>query len=249
MIRVLIIDDEKYIRDELKYFLEKYDDIEISGESGEGSEAIRLVRELEPDVMFLDIQLLDMNGLLVARKIMEGLNPPYIVFVTAYDRYAIQGFEIDAADYILKPFFEDRIKVTVERIRKQLEQENTKSKSTQKKGETELKLNKLCVNKNNRFILIDTNDIRYAVVENNNVYVDTKGGRYLCGYSLKELEDRLPQSIFIRIHKSYIVNIDYIDEIIPWFNYTYKIKLKGNRDEELPVSRNYLKHFKEILGI
>lgn len=110
-------------------------------------------------------------------------------------------------------------------------------------------LDKLCVTKNNKLILIDMSHIQYIQSTNNVITVYTTDGLYDSNYSLKELEDRLNKMKFIRIHKSYIVNLDFIDEIIPWFNYTYKIKVKGIEDCEIPVSRNYMKKFKGILGI
>lgn len=249
MFKVLIVDDEKYIRNELKYFLNKYDDIEICGESGEGEEAIKLAKHLKPDIVFLDIHLHDINGMLVARKMLETDKPPYIVFATAYDKYAIQGFQLNAVDYILKPFLEERIKVTIERIRKNIQNLNSKEKSIDVIENIKINLDKLCVTKNNKFILVDMSHIQYIQSTNNVVTVKTTVGVYDSNYSLKELEDRLIKTKFIRTHKSYIVNLDFIDEIIPWFNYTYKIKVKGIEDCEIPVSRNYMKKFKGILGI
>lgn len=246
MLKVLIVDDEKYIRDELRYFLEKYEDIEIVGETGEGEEVIYLVDSCHPDIVFLDIQLGKMNGLLLARKILDKENPPFVVLATAYNEYAIQGFEINVADYILKPFSEERLKVAIDRIRKQNDKYGAKEPENHKE---EINLNKLCVFQNNRLVLMDIEDIQYVEAENKEVAVYAGDKVYYCNYSLKELEEKFKNNKFIRTHKSYIVNIDFIEEIIPWFNYTYKITMKGNQDIEIPVSRNYLKKFKRLLGI
>ncbi|WZL73771.1 LytTR family DNA-binding domain-containing protein [Clostridiaceae bacterium 35-E11] len=246
VLKVLIVDDEKYIRDELKYFLGKYEDIEIVGETGEGEEVINLVDTCNPDIVFLDIQLGKMNGLLLARKILDKENPPYVVLATAYNEYAIQGFEINVVDYMLKPFSEERLKVAIDRIRKQNDKYGGKELEDQ---EEEINLNKLCVFHNNRLVLMDIEDIQYIESENKEVAVYAGDKVYHCNYSLKELETKFKNKKFIRTHKSYIVNIDFIEEIIPWFNYTYKITMKGNAEIEIPVSRNYLKKFKRILGI
>ncbi|SKC41539.1 LytR/AlgR family response regulator transcription factor [Maledivibacter halophilus] len=246
MLNVLIVDDEKYIRNELRYFLEKHEDINICGECSEGEEAMELVKELNPHIVFLDIELQDMNGLLVARKILDDVNPPYIVFATAYDDYALQGFEIDAVDYIVKPFIEERIEKTLDRLRNRIELKEVDGRKT--KDKDNIKLNKLCLTKNNKLYLVDIWEIKFIQSQNNEIIVHTKRGTYGCNYTLKELEDRFKENNLIRTHKSYIVNIDFIDEIIPWFNYTYKIKLKGE-ETEIPVSRNYLKKFKRRLSI
>ena len=249
MLKVLIVDDEKYVRNELKYFLDKYDYIKVCGECDDGEEAIKLVKLLKPDIVFLDIHLQDMSGMVVARKILEIDKPPHIVFATAYEKYAIQGFELDAVDYILKPFLEERIKVTIDRIRERLKSQNVGINNNRILKHEEISLDKLCVIKGDKLILVDVREIQYIQSINNDIVVHTGKNFYNCNYSLKELEDKLRRMKFLRTHKSYIVNIDYIDEIIPWFNYTYKIKIRGLEDREVPVSRNYMKKFKRILGI
>ncbi|QEK11341.1 response regulator transcription factor [Crassaminicella thermophila] len=244
MFKVIIVDDEKYIRDELRYFLEKDKEINIIAETGDGKEVMDLVEKLNPDIVFLDIQIQDVNGLLLARKILDRNNPPYIILATAYNEYAIQGFEINVADYILKPFSEERLKIAIDRIKKQNQKKNKNFAENE-----EFDLNKLCVFKNNRYILMDIDEIQYIESIKNDIVVHARDGEYHCNYSLKELEERFKKKKFIRTHKSYIVNIDFINEIIPWFNYTYKVKIKEKENIEIPVSRNYLKKFKKLLGI
>ncbi len=247
MHKVLIVDDEKYIRDELKYFLDKFDEITVCGECDEGAKAIEMVKKLKPHVVFLDIHLGDLNGLIVARKILDINKNIYIVLATAYDKYAIQGFEINAVDYILKPFTEERIKMTIGRIIKS--RKNFEKEISLEKSKRSIDLKKLCVTKNNRLILIDVNRIEFIKSKKGIVKVYTIDGVFNCNNKLKEIEERFMESKFIRTHKSYIVNIDYISEIIPWFNYTYKIRLKNIAYEEIPVSRSYMKNFKKLLKI
>ncbi len=250
MIRIFIVDDEKYIRSELRYFLEKYYDTEICGESGDGDEALDMIEKLKPDCVFMDINLQDSSGMLLARKISEKKDHPFIVFATAYDNYAVQGFELDAIDYILKPFSEERIKLTIERIRKKISEENYCYAANGKlEDDNNASLEKLCIQKNSKMILLDTSKIMFIKSEKNVVTVHTADSFYECSYSLKDMEDRLRPDKFMRIHKSTIINVDYIEEIIPWFNYTYKIIVKDKKDCEIQVSRNYLKKFKNFFGI
>lgn len=244
MLSVLIVDDEKYIRDELRYFLEKYDDVTICGEADNGEEVLDLVDHIKPDVIFLDVQIKNMNGIILARKILDREDPPFIILATAYDEYAVQGFEINVVDYILKPFSERRIKVTLDRIKSRITKVETNKESNE-----DVNLQKLCVYEGTHLILVDINEIKYIESDKKDVFIYVESNKYHCNYSLKELEERLLKRKFIRTHKSYIVNVDYIYEIIPWFNYTYKVKMKNYDDLEIPVSRNYLKRFKNLLGI
>ncbi|MFT5871433.1 MAG: DNA-binding LytR/AlgR family response regulator [Clostridium sp.] len=246
MMKVLIVDDEKYIRDELKYFCEKFSDVVVCGETGEGNEAVIISNKLKPDIVFLDIQLNDISGLLVARKIREQKDPPFIVFATAYDKYAIEGFEIDAIDYILKPFSEDRIKVSIDRIKNQLSKLSIELPVS---SMAEININKLCVMSDNKLMLIDMDEIQYIECQNKDIIVYSKNKEYLYKHSLKELEGKFKNKKFVRTHKSFIVNVDFIHEIIPWFNYTYKVTINGKQEVEIPVSRYYLKNFKDLLGI
>ena len=222
--------------------MKNFRDVVVCGETGEGSEAVILSNKLKPNIVFLDIQLNDISGLLVARKIREQKAPPFIVFATAYDKYAIEGFEIDAVDYILKPFSEDRIKVSLDRIRDRLDKPKIDLLE-------EINLNKLCVMVGNKLILIDMDEIQYIECKNKDIIVHGINGKYLYNHTLKELESKFKNNKFVRTHKSFIVNVDFIREIIPWFNYTYKVKVDGNNEVEIPVSRNYLKNFKDLLGL
>ncbi|WP_319372320.1 LytTR family DNA-binding domain-containing protein [uncultured Ilyobacter sp.] len=251
MIKLFIVDDEKYIRNEIRYFLEKHDGIEVCGESGDGDKALEMIEKLEPDCVFMDINLQNNSGMLIARKISEKKNHPLIVFATAYDNYAVQGFELNAVDYILKPFSEERIKLTIERIKEKILSEKYYSgeKDRNLENESNTSLEKLCIQKNNKLMLIDVHKIVFIKSEKNIVTVHTPDAIYECSYSLKDLESRLREDKFMRIHKSTIINLDYIDEIIPWFNYTYKIEVKGIKNCDIQVSRNYLKKFKIFFGI
>ncbi len=240
--KVLIVDDEPFIRDELKYFLSKHDDVETVGETGHGDEALELVTTLKPDVVFLDIELQYTNGISIARRLNEMDNPPAIVFATAYDKYAVLGYEIDVVDYILKPFSEARIAKTISKLKTKPQGVNeTVSASVDRLG-------KICVSKDDKLYIKSIEDIVFFEAQNKSVKVICDGGEFACQYTLKELEEWLPQDNFVRVHKSFIVNLDHIEEIVPWFNYTIKLTMK-DRDDEVIVNRSYVKAFKALLNI
>lgn len=242
MLKILVVDDEPFIRDELKYFLEKIDDVEIVGETGYGDEVLGLVSAKQPDAIFLDIELQYMNGITIARQIGELENSPAIILATAYDKYAVLGFEMDVIDYILKPFSAERIEKSIDKIRKR--------KTGDIKGETPSisKLGKLCVSKKDKLYLKDLDDIVFFESKNKTVRVVCQDEEYSCQYTLKDLEMLLEKDAFARVHKSFIVNLNQIEEMIPWFNYTIKLKMNG-RDDEVLVNRTYMKTFKTLLNI
>jgi DNA-binding LytR/AlgR family response regulator len=179
----------------------------------------------------------------IARNIMDMENPPQIIISTAYDKYAVMGFEISVADYILKPFSLDRIKRAIKKA-----VGNIDDKTISGKNNDDEILRKIAVCRENRMFLIDISDVYYFESKGNDVEIVTLSYVYKAAMTLKSLENSLDENKFIRIHKSFIVNADYIDEIIPWFNYTCKILLKDSMGE-LMVSRSNYKDFKEKFRI
>lgn len=239
-LRVFIVEDEVYVRDEIRFMLEKHDHLEIVGEADNSFDAIFHIQDLRPDVVFCDIKLGDVDGITLVKKIME-LDPEIrIVFVTAYENFAVEGFELNAVDYVLKPFSEERLTKTVERL--------LRPKQTQTQAIPAQKSEKLIIKKNDIWKLVKAADICYFQAEGHKITAVTLKDTYSLNYSLRELEQMLPTDKFLRVHKSVIVNTDCIDEIVPWFNYTYKIKLK-NMNDDIYVSRNYIKQFKSTLII
>lgn len=239
--RVFIVEDEAYVRDEIKYMLAAYDQLEIVGEADNSLDAICCIQELKPDVAFLDIKLGDIDGITLAKKIVAILPDIRLVFVTAFDSYAVAGFELNAVDYVLKPFSEERLAKTVERLQRDLPAEN--ATPGPEKGN-----DRLIVKKNHVWKLIEIADIHYFQSQDHATLAVTEDDAYTLDYTLRELEAQLRPDRFLRTHKSFIVNLDRVHEIIPWFNYTYKIRLK-NRSDELPVSRSYIKKFKAALHL
>ncbi|MGV8146968.1 MAG: LytR/AlgR family response regulator transcription factor [Alkaliphilus sp.] len=248
MINVLIVDDEKYIREELTYLLGKFDDVNVCAEAETGKVALEIVEKTNVDAVFLDIQLRSTKGMLIAKKIIDISDEILIVMATAHQEYAIQSYDLEIFDYLLKPFSEERIRKTIERIRRQMKDKTNDRKKTEEFKIIKEKHGKLCVLDNDKIKVVDISDLSVLEYKNNQTMVHTSKGVYHTNATLKDLELQLPDKNFIRTHRAFIVNIDYIDEITPWFNYTYKLRIRC-LDEEIPVSRNYMKSFKERVNL
>jgi len=269
MISVVIADDEPLARDELKYLLQQCEDIEIVGEATQGAEALEKILELKPDVAFLDIHMPKLDGLTVARKLLEVDQSLIVVFATAYDQHAIQAFEVNAIDYLLKPFDEERVLKTVERIRQSVRNiKNDLQKETLNNSLMGLlekmagksvsavtgqlqgpKISKIAVQGEESVILIDPKDILYAYRENRDVFIKTSNKVYLSKYTLQTLEEKLASYPFFHSHRSYLVNLNFVQELVPWFNGAYTLILNDEKRSEVPVSRAYVKALKDVLGI
>lgn len=254
MKRCLIVDDETPAREELLYILSDIGGVKVVGQASNGIEALELIRTLNPDIIFLDIQMPQMSGMDVARELLNESNRPKIIFVTAYDQFAIEAFEVNAIDYLLKPISEERLRKRVQQIISVKESEevidyNKLSKLIKDmKSDTKSTPNIISLYHNNKLIPIEIKDIIYATIEDKETIIFTKKGRFEINCTLNKLLERLDSSIFFRTHKSYIVNLNSIESVELWFNSTYNINLKDNK-EIIPVSRNYSKDFKEIMNI
>lgn len=240
MLNVLIVDDEKYIRDELNYILGKLDNCIVKAETGDADEVLDLIQEFSIDVVFLDIELRHENGLRVGRRINDLEKPPSIILSTAYDKYAMSGYELNVIDYILKPFNDARVERAVKKAEVYRGNNNEKSSG--------VGTNKLAVTDKDRTYILPIEEAIYFEAFGNNAIVYTAEKAYTLSSSLKKIEEKLKGHNFKRISKSHIVNVDMIVEIIPWFNYKCKLTLK-NIEEELIVTRSYYKEFKETILI
>ncbi len=248
---VLVIEDEPYARDELIYILSRFSFCEIIGEAESGQEAIALCKKLKPEVLFLDIELPDMSGMEVARVVSDFSLAPLIVFATAYDEYAVEAFEVGAIDYILKPFEESRIEKTLQRIERLKLNKEDWIMALKKISEfvSSATLKKLPVQQSDGIIdLIAYRDILFCESAGKGVRVITHKGEYLFNGTLSDLEVRLKLDGFLRVHKSYLINLKKIQAVIPWFKGTYWIVLEGEK-RQIPVSKSLIKELKEILGI
>ncbi|WIV11952.1 LytTR family DNA-binding domain-containing protein [Proteiniborus sp. MB09-C3] len=253
MYRCLIVDDEMPARQELIYILRGIEGIDVVGEASHGMEALERIEELKPDIVFLDIQMPQMSGIEVARRLSyKDENVPIIIFVTAYDQFALEAFEVNAIDYLLKPIREDRLEKSLKKIIS-TEKEKPRKDKLEKLIEyvelnTKKALQRISLYHQGRLIPIETKDIIYITTEGRNTIIQSNKGKFETNHTLNELMEGLDSTTFFRSHKSYIVNLNYIESIEPWFNSTYNINLKGN-GTVIPVSRNYSKEFKKIMNI
>lgn len=254
MIEVIVVDDELPAREELIYILKRFENIKVIGEASHGMETLELNRKLKPDLIFLDIQMPKINGIELAKKIMDEPHIPFIVFVTAYEEYALEAFEVNAIDYILKPISIGRLAKTMDKIIRNIRIEKDSymeriSKLIKDLSANERKdSNRISVSDKGRLIPLDSSEIIYATVEDKSTVIISKKGKFQTNYTLEELNKKLNNQNFFRSHKSYLVNLDLIEIIEPWFNSTFNLKLKGI-EEKLPVSRSRSKIFKKIMNI
>jgi len=251
MLSILSVDDESPARDELKYLLSLESDIEIVGEADSGATAIGMAAQLKPDVIFLDVQMRGMDGLETASILRTVVPNTLIVFATAYDEYAVKAFEVGAVDYILKPFEQERIHLTVERLKNYRPDEwlaavNQIDSALHK---NKIMIQKLPLEKNGKFIMVHYDDLIYAYAQKGIVNVVTTDGEFDYSGTLTELEARLCSTNLVRVHKSYIVNMDKVKEVVPWFKGTYWLKVEGDQGAEIPVSKSQIKEIKEMLGL
>ncbi|MBS4021751.1 MAG: response regulator transcription factor [Dethiobacter sp.] len=254
--RVMVVDDEVLSRNELKFLLGAYPHIEVCGEAANGETALEMCKSLKPDAVFLDIQMPGIGGLAAAGKLMQQEEPPVIIFATAYDKHAIQAFELNAVDYLLKPFSQERLCHTVQRLEQNwVKKENVVDRLEQLLSRLETGFPqqgivvKLTAEVDERFIVLNHTDLAFAYVEGRYVYLKIRDRSYRSRYSMKELEGRLPAPPFFRCHRGYLVNINWVKEIHPWFNGTYQLIVNDNELSEIPVSRLHVKEMKKLLHL
>ncbi len=251
MLKAIIVDDEAPARDELAYLLGKENGVAVVGEADGGAAAVTLAAQVKPDVVFLDIEMRGMNGLETARVLRGVVPKALVVFATAYDSYALQAFELGVVDYLLKPFEEARVHLTVKRLQN-YRPEEWKEANQRLDAELErsrVRLNKLAVEKDGKIILIQYDELVCAQAQGKCVTVLTANSEYAYNGSLGELEQRLRATTAMRVHKSFLVNLDKVSEVVPWFKGTYWLRLSGRPELEIPVSKSQIKELKEALGL
>lgn len=237
MLKVLIVDDEMFARDELRYLLEWTKEVDAIDEAEHIEEAFDKMADQKPDILFLDIDLSGENGFDIAKRLKKMSAPPAVVFATAYDEYALKAFEVDAIDYLTKPFDEERIRQTIKKYRR-MHPENKEEKPPS--GHQ-----RLALNVDESIVILDTSEIVYAGLKDGRVVVKTFDASYAVHDTLVVLEQKLPQSLFIRVHRSFLANMDHMKEVKPWFNSTYNLLMKDG--STIPVSRTYAKELKKLL--
>ena len=238
--RVAIIDDEPYSREEMKHLLSGYPWVEVVGEASSAEKGLEVILTKNPDVLFLDIEMPGMSGVDLAETLHKMKRKPEIVFATAYPDYALKAFRVEAVDYLLKPFEESQLAQTMERLKSlvKIETETRESPS----------LGKLAVQDEDKIVFISPQDILYIFREERETFICTEKKKYTCRLPIKDLEAKLATYPFFRVHKSYLVQLPFVEELIPWGSGVYQLKVHG-ADEAIPVSRNYVKELRERLEL
>ena len=257
----LIIDDEALARQELQYLLERAGGVDVLAQGTNGIEAVDLIRTHRPDVVFLDVQMPGLDGFAVLKKLLDRKMPlPQVVFATAFDQYAVRAFEVNAVDYLLKPFDRKRVLQTIEKA--QARMTAPVESASEAKLDALLKLvgeqtpppkansGKIVVRAQNRLLLVDQREICFASIEGGaiSVVTPTVEGHSNCR-TLEELLDQLDPEAFWRAHRSYVVNIQHIREVVPWFKSSYQLRMNDPKKTEIPVSRSQTKRLKELFNL
>ena len=268
----LIIDDEQLAREELKYLLDEVGGVDVVGQGTNGIEAVDLIEEHHPDLVFLDVQMPGWDGFAVIKRLMDlhrqvtpGKEPapmPQIVFATAYDQYAVRAFDVNAVDYLLKPFERSRVQQAVERVNGRLAGSATGTLPESQIDALLRLLNrpqgasrtpqpaKLIVQAQNRLLLVDQAEICFAAIDEGVIRVVTQHfeGESKCR-TLEELLDLLEPAAFWRAHRGFVVNINHIREVVPWFKSSYQLRMDDKKQTEIPVSRAQTKRLRELFNL
>jgi two-component system, LytTR family, response regulator LytT len=270
----LIIDDEELAREELKYLLDTEGSVEVLAEGANGVEAVDLIRTHHPDVVFLDVQMPGLDGFAVLKKLLESgegehRHLPQIIFATAFDQYAVRAFDVNAIDYLLKPFDRARVLQAVDRARMRLQElAPPESEAALAAGQSaDLRIDalvrlieqqqtsrpasgKIVLQAHGRLLLVDQKDICHATIEEGiiTVVTPTLEGQSRCR-TLEELLELLDPALFWRAHRSFVVNINHIREVVPWFKSSYQLRMDDKKQTEIPVSRAQTRRLRELFNL
>jgi two-component system LytT family response regulator/two-component system response regulator LytT len=278
-ISALIIDDEQLAREELKYLLDEVGGVDVVAQGANGIEAVELIEEYHPDLVFLDVQMPGLDGFQVIQKLAEkrpngsGEPLPQIVFATAYDQYAVRAFAVNAVDYLLKPFDRGRVSEAVERARSRIAAGGADSASggqpansqptssqidaliklinrTQDADRAASQPAKLIVQLQSRLLLVDQAEICFAAIDEGVIRIVTRTfeGQSKCR-TLEELQELLDSASFWRAHRGFVVNINHIREVVPWFKSSYQLRMNDKQQTEIPVSRAQTKRLRELFKL
>jgi two-component system LytT family response regulator/two-component system response regulator LytT len=253
----VIVDDEQLARDELSYLLKSVDDLNVLAQGRNGLEAVNLIKEHSPDLVFLDVQMPGLDGFGVLKKLMDKkVAMPQIVFATAYDQYAVKAFEVNAIDYLLKPFDKKRVLQAIEKARKRVR--SAAENPAGEQLETLVKMleaqkpqnSKVLLRSAGRLLLVDQKDVCFASIDDGIISISATQheGQSNCR-TLEELLADLDPNTFWRAHRSFVVNINRIKEVVPWFKSSYQLRMDDRKQTEIPVSRAQTRRLRELFGL
>lgn len=243
-IRALLVDDEDLARVAMRRALEPERDIEIVGEAANGVEAIEMIAELRPDLVLLDIEMPGFDGFEVVQQLSD---PPVIVFVTAYDEYAVRAFEANAIDYLLKPVQPERLARALARVRQRIPSAEHGGKVKEIARERSGPVRRIAARRGKRIVIVPLREVIRLEIEDKLVFAITANDRLLVEKTISELEAVLEPSGFLRISRGELVNLEMVKELVPWFSGTWRVKLANG--EERDVSRERARQLKEAMGV
>ena len=255
-ITALIVDDEQPARDELGYLLKEFSDVEVVGQGKNGVEALTQIRELSPLVTFLDVQMPGLDGFGVIKKLLEKkIRLPHFVFATAYDNYAVQAFEVNALDYLLKPIAKPRLEKAIAKLHHILEAAAPTYERLDRlvqmiEDRPAVPKNKLVVKSQGRLFLVNAEEVIFATIEDGVISICTRDLEGISNFrTVEELQGSLDPKVFWRVHRSYLVNVNHIKEVVPWFKSSYQLKMQDRKQTEIPVSRAQTRKLREFLNL
>jgi two-component system LytT family response regulator/two-component system response regulator LytT len=245
----IIADDEPLARDELRYLLGEIGDVEVVGDAANGLEAVDLIRKLDPVLAFLDIQMPGLDGLGVVRRLKDGgIGLPHIVFSTAYEQFAVEAFRLEAMDYLTKPVERDRLEETIERARRLVADRMAEPPAAL--APRPAAFTRLLVRSGARNLIVDPRELIYATIDDGVITLVTLQAEGQSSFrTLEELQSALDPDLFWRAHRSYVVNVNRIREVMPWFKSTYQLKMDDKKGSEIPVSRMQSRRLREMLNL
>ncbi|MGP8248045.1 MAG: LytR/AlgR family response regulator transcription factor [Bryobacteraceae bacterium] len=258
----LVVDDEPLAREEIAFLLKDFPEIEVIGFGANGLEAVDLIRELEPELVFLDVNMPGLDGMGVIRRLREeSIEPPHFIFVTAYDQYAVEAFRLEAMDYLLKPLDKARLAETVERARRAVQEKRAPEPalaaaagaaggSASRSVSPAPPRTKLMVKANSRNFVVDASEVIYATIDDGLITLVTTNLEGHSNYrTIEDLQASLDREIFWRVHRSYLVNINRIKEVVPWFKSSYQLRMDDRKHTEIPVSRVQTRKLRELFKL
>jgi two-component system response regulator LytT len=261
-INTIIVDDEKPARDELAFLLKAFPEINIIGQGKNGVEAVSLIKEHTPDLVFLDVKMPGLDGFGVLKKLVERkMKVPHVVFATAFDHFAVQAFDVNAVDYVLKPFDKARLAKAIQRARREIEAHTSPAERLEQlvnqlsgaAGAARPAATspvKLLIRSQQRLLLVDAEDLIFAAIQDGLISVTATDIEGSSNYrTLEELHAALDSESFWRPHRSFLVNIQHIKEVVPWFKSSYMLKMNDKKQTEVPVSRQQTKRLRELFKL
>jgi two-component system, LytTR family, response regulator LytT len=247
----IIADDEQLAREELKFLLDQIGDVEVVAVAANGLEALDAIERLDPALAFLDIQMPGLDGLSVVRRLREqNIEPPHVIFSTAYDQFAVEAFRLEALDYLLKPVERERLEETVSRARRMVADRITEPATPAAAPRANPPFTKLLVRNGTRNLIVDPQELIYATIDSGVITLVTAQVEGQSNFrTLEELLAALDPDTFWRAHRSFVVNINRIREVVPWFKSTYQLKMDDKKSSEIPVSRMQSRRLREMLNL